>query len=143
MIDIDDCYKLWLLFSLRSYYIARSYASAKKWKETVSLYQRALDNCKKAIGGLKKQTQNGKIKVNIFMQCLIKLLGSKLDTSLSWLVGIDLRKLDTCLSWALIIGFICFVILKIFFIFEYVFTPFFVVVWSARNLCIRRTWTTY
>ncbi|KAI8797162.1 signal recognition particle subunit SRP68 [Biomphalaria glabrata] len=51
--------------AFRSYYIARSYASAKKWKETVSLYQRALDNCKKAIGGLKKQTQNGKIKQEI------------------------------------------------------------------------------
>ncbi|KAH9498371.1 signal recognition particle subunit srp68 [Bulinus truncatus] len=51
--------------AFRSYYIARSYASAKKWKETVSLYQRALDNCKKAINGLKKQNETVKLKEEI------------------------------------------------------------------------------
>ncbi|KAK3709166.1 hypothetical protein RRG08_030846 [Elysia crispata] len=48
--------------AFRSFYIARSYASAKKWKETLALYQRALDNCKKAIAGWKQQPQTSKLK---------------------------------------------------------------------------------
>ncbi|XP_059176019.1 signal recognition particle subunit SRP68-like [Physella acuta] len=51
--------------AFRSYYIARSYASAKKWKETVALYQRALDNCKKALEGFKNQPQTPKLKSDI------------------------------------------------------------------------------
>ena len=51
------------MFFSRSYYVARSYSNVKKWKETVALYQRALDNCKKAVTGLKKQPQNDKLKV--------------------------------------------------------------------------------
>ncbi|XP_005095134.1 signal recognition particle subunit SRP68 [Aplysia californica] len=51
--------------AFRSFYIARSYSSAKKWKETVALYQRALDNCKKALAGYKKQSQSPKIKEEV------------------------------------------------------------------------------
>ncbi|CAG5121772.1 unnamed protein product [Candidula unifasciata] len=47
--------------AFRSFYIARSFASAKKWKETVALYQRALDNCNKALDGLKKLPQTPKL----------------------------------------------------------------------------------
>ncbi|GFN87230.1 signal recognition particle subunit srp68-like [Plakobranchus ocellatus] len=51
--------------AFRSFYIARSYASAKKWKETLALYQRALDNCKKAVAGWKQQAQTPKLKKDI------------------------------------------------------------------------------
>lgn len=58
-------------FSSRSFYIARSFASAKKWKETVALYQRALDSCNKALAGLAKRPQSQKLKVNfLFIQHL-------------------------------------------------------------------------
>ncbi|CAL1543670.1 unnamed protein product [Lymnaea stagnalis] len=51
--------------AFRSFYIGRSYASAKKWKETVALYQRALDNCKKALEGLKHHPSSPKLKEDI------------------------------------------------------------------------------
>ena len=54
---------VFLLLFNRSFYIARSYSSAKKWKETLALYQRALDNCKKALAGWKQQQETPKLKV--------------------------------------------------------------------------------
>ncbi|KAK7112430.1 signal recognition particle subunit SRP68-like [Littorina saxatilis] len=40
--------------AFRLFYIARAYASAKKWKEAIALYQRTLDYAKDALDGYKK-----------------------------------------------------------------------------------------
>lgn len=45
------CNKTWHsnVFHFRCFYIAQSYLAVKKWKETLALYERALDYCRQAI----------------------------------------------------------------------------------------------
>ena len=51
----------------RLFYIARAYASAKKWTEAIALYQRTLDYAKTAIEGYKKlKTKDAQYQVCLF-----------------------------------------------------------------------------
>ncbi|XP_041364643.1 signal recognition particle subunit SRP68-like [Gigantopelta aegis] len=45
--------------AFRSFYIAQSYATAKKWTEAIGLYQRVLDNAQQAIKGYKSLKGQG------------------------------------------------------------------------------------
>ncbi|XP_048760019.1 signal recognition particle subunit SRP68-like [Ostrea edulis] len=53
--------------AFRSYYIAQSYLGAKKWKETISLYERVLQNAQNALKGYKSlpKTQQTQFKMEV------------------------------------------------------------------------------
>jgi hypothetical protein len=50
----------------RLFYIARAYASAKKWTEAIALYQRAVDYAQTASDGYKKlKTKDSQLEVRV------------------------------------------------------------------------------
>ncbi|XP_011455290.1 signal recognition particle subunit SRP68 [Magallana gigas] len=53
--------------AFRSYYIAQSYLGAKKWKETISLYERVLQNAQSALKGYRSlpKPQQAQFKVEM------------------------------------------------------------------------------
>ena len=63
-----------VLLCFRLFYIARAYASAKKWTEAIALYQRTLDYAKTAIEGYKKlKTKDAQYQVlTISIKCFVK-----------------------------------------------------------------------
>ena len=63
-----------MLLFFRLFFIARAYASAKKWTEAIALYQRTLDYAKTALEGYKKlKSKDVQYQVQMFSMCSVRI----------------------------------------------------------------------